>query len=105
MSFARHVREALPAAKHAELNCGHVPQIELPRETEAATQALPERLNRSGEQLLYLARLVEPHRPDEARVGGQPAAIADPDRDGLGDERAAERGRRAPSQVAQVTMP
>ena len=35
LSFARHVREALPAAKHAELNCGHVPQIELPSQTEA----------------------------------------------------------------------
>ena len=34
-SFARHVREALPAAKHAELDCGHVPQIERPGETEA----------------------------------------------------------------------
>ena len=34
-SFARHVREALPAAKHAELECGHVPQIERPAETEA----------------------------------------------------------------------
>jgi pimeloyl-ACP methyl ester carboxylesterase len=34
-AFARHVRAALPAAKHAELNCGHVPQIERPAETEA----------------------------------------------------------------------
>jgi pimeloyl-ACP methyl ester carboxylesterase len=34
-SFARHVREALPQALHAELDCGHVPQIELPRETES----------------------------------------------------------------------
>jgi pimeloyl-ACP methyl ester carboxylesterase len=37
-SFSRHVREALPAAQHAELNCGHVPQIELPRETEAVVK-------------------------------------------------------------------
>jgi pimeloyl-ACP methyl ester carboxylesterase len=34
-SFAKHVREALPRAKHTELNCGHVPQVELPTETEA----------------------------------------------------------------------
>jgi pimeloyl-ACP methyl ester carboxylesterase len=34
-SFARHVRQALPQAKHAELSCGHVPQIERPAETEA----------------------------------------------------------------------
>jgi pimeloyl-ACP methyl ester carboxylesterase len=34
-SFQPHVRRALPSAKHAELNCGHVPQIERPDETEA----------------------------------------------------------------------
>jgi len=34
--FAGHVRRALPAAKHLELNCGHVPQLERPRETHAA---------------------------------------------------------------------
>jgi pimeloyl-ACP methyl ester carboxylesterase len=34
-SFARHVRDALPSAEHATLDCGHVPQIERPRETEA----------------------------------------------------------------------
>ena len=35
-SFAPHVRRALPRAKHTELNCGHVPQIERPDETLAA---------------------------------------------------------------------
>ncbi len=35
-AFARHVRDALPKAKHAELNCGHVPQIERPTDTESA---------------------------------------------------------------------
>ena len=35
LSFARYVRAALPAAKHTELDCGHVPQIERPAETEA----------------------------------------------------------------------
>jgi hypothetical protein len=34
-AFVPHVRAALPAAQHAELNCGHVPQIERPTETEA----------------------------------------------------------------------
>jgi len=34
--FAGHVRRALPAAKHLELSCGHVPQLERPRETHAA---------------------------------------------------------------------
>ena len=37
-AFIPHVREALPAAKHAELNCGHVPQIERPAETEAVVK-------------------------------------------------------------------
>ncbi len=36
IAFARHVREALPEAKHVELDCGHVPQLEAPRETHAA---------------------------------------------------------------------
>jgi pimeloyl-ACP methyl ester carboxylesterase len=35
--FARHVREVLPRAEHLELECGHVPQLERPRETHAAT--------------------------------------------------------------------
>ncbi len=34
--FERHVREALPAAQHLELSCGHVPQLERPRETHNA---------------------------------------------------------------------
>lgn len=33
-SFARQVREVLPAARQAELECGHVPQIERPAEVE-----------------------------------------------------------------------
>lgn len=36
MAFARHVRDVLPAAEHVELDCGHVPQVELPRETHEA---------------------------------------------------------------------
>jgi pimeloyl-ACP methyl ester carboxylesterase len=36
IGFARHVREALPRAEHFELDCGHVPQLERPRETHAA---------------------------------------------------------------------
>jgi pimeloyl-ACP methyl ester carboxylesterase len=38
IGFARHVREALPAAEHLELDCGHVPQLEAPRETHAAVR-------------------------------------------------------------------
>ncbi len=31
IGFAHHVRETLPASRHLELNCGHVPQFERPR--------------------------------------------------------------------------
>jgi pimeloyl-ACP methyl ester carboxylesterase len=30
------VERALPAARHVELDCGHVPQLQRPRETHAA---------------------------------------------------------------------
>jgi pimeloyl-ACP methyl ester carboxylesterase len=36
IAFARHVADALPQARHLELDCGHVPQVERPRETHAA---------------------------------------------------------------------
>ncbi|HWH45087.1 MAG TPA: alpha/beta fold hydrolase [Thermoleophilaceae bacterium] len=36
ISFMRHVEEALPRARHVELDCGHVPQLERPDETHAA---------------------------------------------------------------------
>jgi pimeloyl-ACP methyl ester carboxylesterase len=35
-AFVRHVEEALPAARHVELDCGHLPQIECPRKAHAA---------------------------------------------------------------------
>ena len=36
--FMRHVEQALPAARHVELDCGHLPQIEQPRQTHAAIE-------------------------------------------------------------------
>ena len=36
IKFARHVREVLPRAEHLELNCGHVPQLERPKEAHEA---------------------------------------------------------------------
>jgi pimeloyl-ACP methyl ester carboxylesterase len=36
IAFMKHVERALPAARHVELECGHVPQLERPRETHAA---------------------------------------------------------------------
>jgi pimeloyl-ACP methyl ester carboxylesterase len=38
IAFMRHVERALPAARHVELECGHVPQLERPRETHAAIE-------------------------------------------------------------------
>jgi pimeloyl-ACP methyl ester carboxylesterase len=39
IAFARHVEAALPRARHLELDCGHVPQVELPRQTHTALVA------------------------------------------------------------------
>lgn len=36
IAFMRHVEQALPAARHLELNCGHVPQLEAPGPTHVA---------------------------------------------------------------------
>jgi len=36
IGFMKHVERALPRARHVELPCGHVPQVERPRETHAA---------------------------------------------------------------------
>jgi pimeloyl-ACP methyl ester carboxylesterase len=36
IAFMKHVERALPAARHVELDCGHVPQLERPRDTHAA---------------------------------------------------------------------
>ena len=47
IAFARHVAEALPDARHLELECGHVPQVELPKPThEAVTAFFTERRRR-----------------------------------------------------------
>jgi pimeloyl-ACP methyl ester carboxylesterase len=39
IAFAAHVRETLPTARHLELDCGHVPQLERPQETHTAIAA------------------------------------------------------------------
>jgi pimeloyl-ACP methyl ester carboxylesterase len=36
IAFMKHVERTLPSARHVELECGHVPQLERPRETHAA---------------------------------------------------------------------
>ena len=37
IGFRKHVERVLDSAQHLELNCGHVPQLELPDETHEAT--------------------------------------------------------------------
>ena len=39
IAFARHVADTLPLARHLELDCGHVPQVERPEQTHAALAA------------------------------------------------------------------
>jgi pimeloyl-ACP methyl ester carboxylesterase len=39
LAFAAHVKSTLPSARHVEVDCGHVPQIERPAETHAAIAA------------------------------------------------------------------
>ena len=36
LAFKRHVRQAVPESRHLELSCGHVPQLERPRQTHEA---------------------------------------------------------------------
>jgi pimeloyl-ACP methyl ester carboxylesterase len=36
IAFMKHVEAVLPEARHLELDCGHVPQLEAPRETHDA---------------------------------------------------------------------
>jgi pimeloyl-ACP methyl ester carboxylesterase len=39
IAFARHVADALPRARHLQLDCGQVPQVERPKQTHAALAA------------------------------------------------------------------
>jgi pimeloyl-ACP methyl ester carboxylesterase len=38
VGYAKHVERALPAARHVELECGHLPQFERPRELHGAIE-------------------------------------------------------------------
>ena len=38
ITFARHVEEVLPHARHVEIDCGHVPQVERPGPTHKAVR-------------------------------------------------------------------
>jgi pimeloyl-ACP methyl ester carboxylesterase len=39
IAFMKHVERTFPAARHLELSCGHVPQVERPFETHDAIRA------------------------------------------------------------------
>ena len=52
VAFAPHVTDALPHSEHIELDCGHVPQLERPRETHAAMR----RFLSAGDRAPQLAR-------------------------------------------------
>lgn len=39
IGFMKHVERALPSARHVELECGHVPQLEAPGPTHAAIES------------------------------------------------------------------
>jgi pimeloyl-ACP methyl ester carboxylesterase len=45
-AFAEPVREALPRARHLTLDCGHVPQLEAPRQTHQALTRFLEEVER-----------------------------------------------------------
>jgi pimeloyl-ACP methyl ester carboxylesterase len=36
IAFERHVKQAVPAARHVEIDCAHVPQMERPQQTHDA---------------------------------------------------------------------
>jgi pimeloyl-ACP methyl ester carboxylesterase len=50
IKFKAHVRSTLPSARHVELDCGHVRQIERPAETHAAIAAFLQCDGRLGER-------------------------------------------------------
>jgi pimeloyl-ACP methyl ester carboxylesterase len=61
IGFKRHVTDALPDARHLELDCGHVPQIERPRQTHHAIAAFLSPESRRA-QLTSASRSPSPSR-------------------------------------------
>ena len=48
IGFARHVRRHVPSARHVELACGHVPQVERPAQLHSAIQGFLRRVPSSA---------------------------------------------------------
>jgi pimeloyl-ACP methyl ester carboxylesterase len=63
IGFAKHVEKALPAARHVELDCGHLPQIQAPRAAHAAIASFLESCRGSG---VAVARRRRHRRPAAA---------------------------------------
>ena len=70
IGFARHVQERLPAARHCELDCGHVPQLERPAQLHSRHHALPARPAEAPQRPAHRAA----PRPDAMRLRGRPGA-------------------------------
>ena len=68
-SFMKHVERALPAARHVELDCGHIPQIERPRQTHAAIARFLQR-DRARRPSVRRAATRSPARARGARSAG-----------------------------------
>jgi pimeloyl-ACP methyl ester carboxylesterase len=50
ISFARHVEQALPSARHVEIDCGHVPQVERSDDTHRAIRQFLATRQRTGKR-------------------------------------------------------
>jgi pimeloyl-ACP methyl ester carboxylesterase len=48
IQFAQHVRDELPSAEHLVLDCGHVPQLERPKQTHEALLEFFSRADQAG---------------------------------------------------------
>lgn len=67
IAFARHVADAVPHARQLELNCGHVPQIERPAQTNAAISAF------FADAATRARRTIPARSPTAARSDGRAA--------------------------------
>ena len=105
IGFMRHVERALPAARHVELDCGHVPQMERPTRDERGDARLPGLaaldLPHLGVDLGVRDRLLAVDRPGaehhpEAPERGDPERPGDPVRVAavIREQPDAARGRR-----------
>ena len=103
IAFARHVRErAARRAQHVELDCGHVPQLEAPRETHAAIgRFLRDGCERTGSLKAWSRVSAPPHgfvrmmcRPSSSRIRALSRTRFGPTRTSLRNGRFRSRASR-----------